>query len=319
MRKIIGIVCIIFSIISCGTDIKTDLDLMGIDAQVKVDRFEQKFYKANKQTISALKSEYPFLFPNQTPDSIWLSKINSSEELELLKISQENFKDFESESLQLEDLFKHIKYYHPVFKEPKVITLITNLDYENRVMYADSLLFISLDMYFGAKSPVYHDFPIYLSNNFDKKQLIVDVSNAIGERFMTYNRNRQFIHLMIAEGKKIYQSERYLPSCTDSQLMGYTDDEISWVSANESQLWKYFIENSLLYSTDYQLVSRFIEDAPFSKFYINIDKESPGRIGVWLGWQIVQSYMKNNNVTLQQLLKESEENIFLKSKYKPKK
>ncbi|MDF1518362.1 MAG: gliding motility lipoprotein GldB, partial [Lutibacter sp.] len=57
-----------------------------------------------------------------------------------------------------------------------------------------------------------------------------------------------------------------------------------------------------------------------SKFYIDIDKESPGRIGVWLGWQIVSAYMTNNNdVTLQQLLQTDAEEIFNKSKYKPKK
>jgi uncharacterized protein YjaZ len=60
-------------------------------------------------------------------------------------------------------------------------------------------------------------------------------------------------------------------------------------------------------------------EAPFSKFYIDIDKESPGRIGVWLGWQIVRSYMNNNEVTLQQLLQTNAEEIFNKSKYKPKK
>jgi uncharacterized protein YjaZ len=85
------------------------------------------------------------------------------------------------------------------------------------------------------------------------------------------------------------------------------------------QIWKYFIENKLLYSTDADLYTRFVANAPFSKFYIDIDKESPGKIGVWLGWQIVRSYMNNNNVTLQQLLQTSAEEIFKKSKYKPKK
>ena len=75
----------------------------------------------------------------------------------------------------------------------------------------------------------------------------------------------------------------------------------------------------MLYSTDSGLYDRFMANAPFSKFYIDIDKESPGRIGVLLGWQIVRSYMKNNEVTLQQLLQTDAEEIFKKSKYKPKK
>ena len=38
-----------------------------------------------------------------------------------------------------------------------------------------------------------------------------------------------------------------------------------------------------------------------------------------LGWQIVKSYMENNEVTLDQLLKTEPTTIFNKSKYKPKK
>ena len=70
---------------------------------------------------------------------------------------------------------------------------------------------------------------------------------------------------------------------------------------------------------DPKLIPRFISPAPFSKFYLEIDNESPGRVGAWIGWQIVRSYMKNNEVSLPQLLHTSAKEIFEKSKYKPKK
>ncbi|MBP8792450.1 MAG: gliding motility lipoprotein GldB [Lutibacter sp.] len=317
MNKFFGLLVILF--ISCDVKESKSVDVSDINVNVTIDRFEQKFYNCTPENLQKLKGTYPFLFPSQTNDSIWILKSNNVEELELLKKSEKVFGDFEAKKNQIEDLFKHIKYYQPTFKEPKIITLITNLDYQNKIMYADSLLFVSLDMYLGAKSEVYQDFPDYLSKNFDEKQLTVDIAQAIGEQFIFYNRNRQFVELMVSEGVKLYQTEMYLPNSTDNQIIGYTDDEISWISANEEQLWKYFIENDLLYSTNPQLKSRFIDTAPFSKFYINIDKESPGRVGVWLGWQIVRSYMKNNNVTLSQLLETKEEEIFKKSKYKPKK
>lgn len=317
MNKIFGLLVILF--ISCDVKDSKGVDVSDVNVHVTIDRFEQIFYNCKPETLQNLKETYPFLFPPQANDSIWISKSKDAEELELLKHSEKIFGDFENEKDQIENLFKHIKYYQPTFKEPKIITLITNLDYQNKIMYADSLLFVSLDMYLGEKSAVYHDFPQYLSKNFDKKQLTVDIAQAIGEKFVFYNRNRQFVEMMVSEGVKLYQMELFLPKCTDSQIIGYTDDEIGWVNANEEELWKYFIENDLLYSTNLQLKSRFIDNAPFSKFYINIDKESPGRVGVWLGWQIVRAYMKNNNVTLHQLLSAKEEDIFKKSKYKPKK
>jgi gliding motility-associated lipoprotein GldB len=319
MTKILTLSIVLLSLLSCSKNTVQKIDVSKIEVTVEVDRFEQKFYTTTIETLPKLKSEYPYLFPTQNHDSVWIQKINNAEEKELSKRSEEVFKDFKNEKTQLEDLFKYIKYYHPSFKEPKTITLITNLDYQSKVMYADSLLFISLDMYLGRKSEVYQDFPMYLAQNFDKSHLIVDVAESIRNTYFVTNRSRQFIDLIIDEGKKMYMLDAYLPTLSDAEKMGYTIENLNWVEANEAQMWKYFIENKLLYSTDSNLISRFITDAPFSKFYIDIDKESPGRVGVWLGWQIVRSYMSNNNVTLQQLLQTNAETIFKQSKYKPKK
>ena len=76
----------------------------------------------------------------------------------------------------------------------------------------------------------------------------------------------------------------------------------------------------LSYDGDSKLPPRFIYPAPFSKFYLELDNESPGRIGQWIGWQIVRSYAEHNkDVTLQQILAMDAKTLFDNSKYKPKK
>ena len=316
MNRLYISIFILLLVVSCTTITKKEVDVSNVKVTVSIDRFEQKFYTSNEKTLPNLKKQYPYLFPVQN-DSIWLNKIKN--EAELFQKTQKVFKNTDTVKNEISNLFRHIKYYHSSFNPPKIITLITNLDYENKVIYADSLLFVSLDMYLGKNSMVYRDFPKYLSQNFDKSQLVVDIAKAISERYFIPDRSRQFLNLIINEGKKMYLLDSYLPLISDAQKIGYTKNQLGWAVANESQLWKYFIENKLLYSTDTKLFTRFIANAPFSKFYIDIDKESPGRIGVWLGWQIVRSYMNNNNVTLQQLLQTNAEEIFKKSKYKPKK
>jgi gliding motility-associated lipoprotein GldB len=316
-RLLILTIVLLFSV-SCKKEIAKNIDVSNIKVTVSVIRFEQKFYEANETTLSSLKNEFPYLFPAEN-DSIWLNKIKDKEEQELYEKSQVVFGDFENEKAQITDLFKHVKYYHPDFESPKIITLISNLDYQNKIVYADSLLFVSLDMYLGKNSEVYQDFPEYLSQNFDKSQLVVDMANAIGEHYYPANKSRLFLDMVVDAGKRMYLIDSYLPSVSDAKKIGYTDENLEWALANESQIWKYFIENKILYSTESKLADRFLVNAPFSKFYIDIDKESPGKIGVWLGWQIVRSYMQNNDVTLQQLLQTNGEEIFKKSKYKPKK
>ena len=84
-------------------------------------------------------------------------------------------------------------------------------------------------------------------------------------------------------------------------------------------MWRFFVDNSILYSSEQKLVTRFISMAPFSKFYLEIDNESPGRVGTWVGWQIVRSFMLNNDISLQQMLAMDAKELFEKSRYKPKK
>ncbi len=319
MNKVLVLLLVLLVSFSCKKEEKISVDVSNIKVNVEVDRFEEQFFNTTAATLPKLKSNYPYLFPAYNSDSIWLQKINNADEIDLFNKAQKVFGDFSEQTSEIEKLFKHVKYYHKNFKEPKVITLITNLDYESKVIYADSLLFVSLDMYLGKKDQVYQDFPEYISQNFDKSQLVVDIANEISIKYYNNSRKRQFLDIIINEGKRMFLIESYLPEHSKASLLGYTSEDYEWAIINESQIWKYFIENKLLYSSDANLRTRFIEKAPFSKFFIDIDKESPGSIGVWLGWQIVTSYMNNNDVTLQQLLQTNADEIFNKSKYKPQK
>lgn len=317
MSRYFIVTFILFLMVSCGENEKKLVDVSNINVEVKIDRFEQQFYTSTAENLSSLKAKYPYLFPANNPDSVWVNKINN--EQELFQKALNVFGDFSSVKNELEQLFKHVKYYHPTFKEPKIISLITNLDYRNKVIYADSLLLVSMDMYLGENDIVYNDYPKYLSKNYKKEQLKIDVAKEIAIRYAVPERNRQFLTTLINEGKKLYLIDSYLPEVENYSKIGYSKDEYDWSELNELMIWKYFIENKLLYNTDSGLYERFIANAPFSKFYIDIDKESPGKIGVFIGWKIVDAYMKNNSVTLHQLLQTNAEEIFNKSKYKPKK
>ena len=131
--------------------------------------------------------------------------------------------------------------------------------------------------------------------------------------------DRTFLASMIYYGKQLYLKDLWLPGSSDDQKLGYTAEEFNWILDNEMEIWRYFIENELLYSTDPKLLNRFIYPAPFSKFYLEIDNESPGSIGKYIGWQIVRSYMERNPVSIQQLMMMEADKIFKQSKYKPKK
>ena len=125
---------------------------------------------------------------------------------------------------------------------------------------------------------------------------------------------------MIFYGKQLYFKDVVIPFKTEAERISYTQEQLDWARANESYIWRYFVERELLFSTDSKLPSRFINPAPFTKFYLEeIDSESPSRLGQYTGWQIVKSYMENNDISLRDMLQTSSEEIFNKSKFKPKK
>lgn len=310
------VLCLFFS---CSDKNLNQIDVSKINVDFSVKRYDVDFYNATPKNLPTLKLKYPYLFPKEFTDSIVFTKVNSKDELELFTETQKIYQDFTSQEIELASLFKHVKYYNSKFKEPNVVTMLSNIDYDSRVMYADSLLLISLDVYLGENHPFYGDYPKYIKQNNTKNHIIVDVANSIIDKQLPASIKREFIAKMVYEGKKMYLLDMYLPDVSDQEKIGYSFDKINWAITNEEQIWMYFIDNKLLFNTDTKLNQRFLENAPFSKFYTDQDNLSPGRIGVWIGWQIVRSYMKHNNVSLQELLKIDESDLFNKSKYKPKK
>ena len=124
---------------------------------------------------------------------------------------------------------------------------------------------------------------------------------------------------MLYYGKILYLKDLFIPFEEDAEKMGYTQEELEWAQANEEQIWRYFIENELIFDTDSQLYTRFLYPGPFSKFYLELDAESPARLGQYIGWNIIRTYMDKNEISIKRMLNTPAEEIFNNATYKPKK
>ena len=318
MRKITFAIALTIALISCDNKSKVEKSVEAIPLKIKVERFDKLFFETPPQDLNKLKIEFPYFFPSGNDDSVWINKMKNPLWRELYTEVQKKYSNFEPVQKELETLFKHIKYYFPQTKTPKVITVISEMDYNNKVIYADSLVIISLELYLG-KDHKFYQFPNYLKQNFEKKQILPDVVSSFSTQKIPPVSDNNLLEQMIYFGKQLVLKDLLLPDYKDDEKMGYTPEQVKWCQENESYMWRYFIENELLYSNDQKLKNRFINPAPFSKFYLEIDNESPGRVGSWIGWQIVRSFMTNNEVSLEDMLKMNAKEIFEKSKYKPKK
>ena len=180
-------------------------------------------------------------------------------------------------------------------------------------------MLIALDNYLGPDHEFYSSFYGYIKQNLDKNQLLPDLATAYAEQLIHQSKRSIFLDELIYFGKQLYLKDVWIPFKENHEKIGYTIDQYQWAEANEFYIWQYFVEKELLYDTDKKLVSRFISPAPFSRFNLELDSESPGRVGQYIGWQIVKSYMKNNPTSLSKMLQMDALEIFKNAKFKPKK
>jgi uncharacterized protein YjaZ len=81
-------------------------------------------------------------------------------------------------------------------------------------------------------------------------------------------------------------------------------------------MWTYLIENKLLFDNSRMNILRFTGPGPFTNPFT---AESPGKAGVWIGWQIVRKYMKRHpEVSVSALMNEKDnQKILNESGYDP--
>ncbi|SDL63663.1 protein involved in gliding motility GldB [Salinimicrobium catena] len=314
------IFCSVFLIlISCVEEDQTEKEIAQIPVELEVTRFDERFAMATEDSLENLKKEFPYLFPKRFPDSVWVEKMTDTIQLELNEAVASEFPDLKDTREELERLFQHIKYYFPASELPEVVTLTSDVDYRNQVIWTNEVLLIALDTYLGEDHELYVGIEQYISKNLNKGQIVVDVAGAFAETELKRPSSRSFLASMIYYGKILYLKDKLVPFKTKAERMGYSEKELEWAQANEDQIWRYFVEKELLYSSDQQLGPRFLFPAPFSKFYLELDNEAPARLGQYIGWQIVRQYMSKNEVSLKEMLHADEETIFKQSNYKPSK
>ena len=319
MKRILFAFFLFLSLISCDSASKKEKEIEKVSVDFKTIRFDRLFAEAKPQSLPQLKHEFPFLFPQQYPDSVWVNKMKDTLQLEINREVAKKYPDFSEFEDQFYSLFQHVKYYFPDFKVPNVITVTSEVDYKNKTIYTGDYLFVSLDTYLGEDHKFYIGIVEYFKRNFTEDQIVLDAANSIAEKYVPRAKSRTFLAQMIYYGKLLYLKDIWLPQQSNWRKIGYTEAQWQFAEENEEMIWRYFVDNELIFDTDSNLAPRFLYPAPFSKFYLSLDAETPDRLGQYIGWEMVKSYMDKNEVSIKQMLQADAETIFNNANYKPKK
>ena len=160
--------------------------------KVSVDRFDKKFQLSDSIELEELKQNYTYFFPPNYTDEVWVNRKKDSIQIEIFNQVETIFNDGEFLNQKLSNFFSRKKTYYRKFRLPKIISVITDVDYNNRVILTDSILLLGLDNYLGSDHYFYDGLPNFITEDLEKQNIISDVA----EEYARNNFRKRCIHLL---------------------------------------------------------------------------------------------------------------------------
>jgi hypothetical protein len=334
-----GWALLLLMVLSACTSRKKAPDVSHIPVSVSIARFDQDLIRTDTNHVAeglqALHARYPVFLPAYVEHIMEFGPYNDSArqipaQMRLLLTNkdfrslqeavQQKFSKLSSLEQELAQSFRYMKYYFPAFKVPHVVTFISAIGNYGAVTI-DTILGLGLDMYLGNDFPVYAnlpDYPAYMVRRFSPEYITTNSLQALAQQHYPLPApGSRLVEQMVAAGKQQYLLEQVLPETPDTIRLGYTKEQLEFCRENEMMIWQYFIQNELLYKSDWQEAMHFMGDGPTTQ---GMPAGAPGRIGYFVGLQIVKKYMeKHPEISLQQLMENKNlTEIFNEAKYRPR-
>jgi len=305
---------------SVAPDLKIELNFSSLEDSIPTIHTKQELVDFFSHHV-ALRDVF-FGRRNFPSDSVFINhyfKKFTNQALDTVLIDVKKvFSDGTSLKEEFRVAFSNMKYYYPEFRVPRVETVITGL--ESDLFVSDTLVIVGLDFFLGKNGRYKPDMHDYMLRRYEKNFIVPSTLLLYGidgkYNFINLS-DRTVLAEMIAYGKAYYFAKHMLPCSPDSVFIGYTSKEIEGAKVNQDMIWKRLVDDEALFSTSQQMKQRFIGERP--KTY-EVGNECPGRIATWVGWQMVNEYMKQNTSTsLPELMKMTDaQKIFKGSKYSVK-
>ena len=231
-------------------------------------------------------------------------------------LAQSMFADISKLQKSLNIGFSRLHYLYPEWEIPTVYLFVSG--FNSSVMYYENIMGVGVDMYLGSDYPYYNQVVYNYQKQTMRKECVAgDLLNMYIAYQIPYNSkyNRLLEH-MIFRGKQMFLLSQLLPDEPAWEIIGYSKEQWDWCKKYEQAIWNRIMEKRDLFKTESMVRVSYMNDGPFTA---EISQESPGRLGIWVGWQIVDSYMRNNeNVSIKQLIDEGDaQKILEQSFYKP--
>lgn len=293
--------------------IKTDLVFINVDEAIFYSD-SVTLMKKHHEFKKEIKDIYDYeighvLQLGDLPDSAYYSSISlfradkSIQKLE--KDIQDAFKDKSAIESKITDGFKHLKYHFPKGKQPKKVVYLNAL-FNSGVFCTENEIGIGLERFLGESNEIvkqlnpqfYFD---WMKVAMDRKYLERDVLTGWITTHYVDEVTGSLAEYIVRYGKILYLTEAAFPDEDPSLILRYSKEDYQWALDNEYKFWQYLVDENLLFKVDEKMTMNMINEGPFTPGLP--DQNSPDRLGQFIGWRMIHSYMEQNDISLDELVK----------------
>lgn len=216
----------------------------------------------------------------------------------------EKFNNLSPFKTKIIDGFKHLKYHLPSKKLPESIVFMNSV-FVSSAFSTEKQIGIGIERYLGSDTDVIKELPPsvffeWVKEGMDPKFLVRD---AISSWVMTHyvpEVDGNLAENIIRWGKILYLTEAALPDESEAIIPRYSEEDYKWALDNEYSLWKYLVDQKMLFRIDERNKNNMLGDGPFTP---GLPEKGPDRLGQFLGWRMVRKYMEIKDITVEELIK----------------
>ena len=303
-----------------------DPDRLATRVDLDIVRLEQSFFAASSEKdVQYLLEKYPEVtslvldeasYPNRDSLVQQLLRMQGDSSMQALNTAVgSEFADISDIKQELEQAFAYLQSYYPDFKAPKVYTYVSGFGLD--LLVEEDILVIGLDYFLPSDHAFQPDLPRYIASRYDRKHLVPMIVLALSSRYNAVDpADNSLLAEMLYYGKAYHFVKSILPCTEDQYIIGYTPEQIKASWDNEDLIWAHFVENELLFQSNPFENRKYIGEAPATDA---ISPEAPGRMGRWIGWNIVEEYQTKQDLSLPELMQEADaKKMFKDSGYRPR-
>lgn len=307
-------------LLSCSGD-PLDVDISNVSLEVRYTHLDSLISNSNPATIVKQLTEqrertgtimdYQLIYcwsVGRETDSAFLERLHEfRSDLYVQRLEKrigEKFRDLPSRHRKIVEGLKHLHVHLPKARLPKEIVYL-NSYFAGSAFCSENEIAIGLERYLGATTDVIRELPEqeffpWIKQKMDAGYLERDAVAAwIMTNIVEEKEQVVLIEDIIRWGKIIYLTEAAFPDKPQAWILRYTEKDLDWAMKHERAFWDYLVEQKMLFAKDENTNANLLNDAPFTA---GLPEKGPDRLGQFLGWRIIHSYMEQYDVTLQELI-----------------